>query len=75
MAKINYRDFVVDWTTSENIEELMKTTKLSRFAIRYREKILRNAGVNLKELLLTSRGLDRLEVAQLNSLINKHTRK
>ena len=75
MKKIDYRDFVVDWCTSATLDDLMNTTKLAKSTIKYREKVLRKAGVNLPRLRASTNGLDRLEVAQLNSLINKHARK
>lgn len=71
-ATLNYRDFVVDWASSPTLDDLIRTTGLKRQQIRYHEKVLRKHGVNLPELKLATGGLDKLEVAQLNSLISKH---
>ena len=74
MTKVDYRDFVVDWAQSSTLDDVMSITKLSRAQVRYHEKVLRKAGVNLPTLKLATGGLDMLEVAQLNSLILKHTK-
>lgn len=73
-STINYRDFVVEWSTSPTLDDFLKTSGLNRQQARYHEKVLRKAGVNLPELKAAQGGLDRLEVAQLNSLINKHVK-
>lgn len=73
-SSVNYRDLVVEWATSPTLDDFLKTSGLNRQQARYHEKILRRHGVNLPELKPATGGLDRLEVAQLNSLINKHTK-
>lgn len=75
MGKIDYRDFVVDWTTSATITDFVKTSGLNLQQARYHEKVLRKAGVNLPLRKVAVGGLDRLEVSQLNSLINKHSKR
>ncbi len=74
MQKIDYKDFVVDWCAATSIEEVVASTKLTRTQVRYYERRLRKAGVSLPERKSAGAGLDRLAVAQLNSLVTKHTK-
>ena len=70
-SKIENRDFVVAWMTSESLDEIVKTTGMKKPAIQQRAKYLRDKGVSLPKLKRTVT-LDRLEVAQLNSMIQKY---
>jgi len=74
MKKIDYRDFVVEWCTSSTLDDLMRSQQLTKPQIRYHAKRLRASGVVLPELKPAMSGLDRLTVAQLNSLVRKHTK-
>lgn len=74
MARLSNADFVVAWTTSENLEEFCKTTGLTKESAKQRAKRLRTAGVRLKKMPQHYDPLDKLKVAQLNSLVNKHER-
>lgn len=75
-SKVDNRDFVVAWTTSRTTDDVMAATGLSKPAISARAKYLKSKGVKLKKLERPSMArLDTLEVAQLNSLINKYSEK
>lgn len=73
--KISHEDFVVAWCTSETLDEVVKETGMSKVGVQGRAKALREAGVLLPKLRSPSGLRDRLFVAQLNSLVNKHTHK
>lgn len=72
--KVDYNDFVVEWTRSDYIDDFLRTADLTYQQAKYHEAKLRKHGVKLKFLRKADGGLDKLKVAQLNSLINKHSK-
>lgn len=72
VAKVSHEDFVVAWCTSETVDDVVKETGMTKVGVLGRAKVLRQAGVNLPKLKRPSKLTDRLFVAQLNSLVNKH---
>lgn len=69
MRKIDNREFVITWTRSESLEDVMQTMSLTRQQIQSKASYLRKFGVKLKKF--DRGGLTKLQVAQLNSLIEK----
>jgi hypothetical protein len=72
MALVSHEDFVVAWTTSSSLEDVIRDTKMTKAACSARANMLRKAGVRLKKMP-SNRALDNLRISQLNSLINKHS--
>ena len=76
MAKrIDNRDFVVTWLNSESIEDVAKAYARSKPAVAAKATELRKRGVKLPKFTSKlSETASKIEVAQLNSIINKHQR-
>lgn len=73
MTKVSNEDFVVAWATSRTIDDVVKNTGMTRDAAGARGRYLRAKGVKLPKLNRPGTKLDALAVAQLNSLISKHS--
>jgi hypothetical protein len=71
---VSHEDFVVAWMTSETLDDVVKNTGMSKGAVRLRAKLLKDKGVRLKALARPA-SLDRLRIAQLNSLVNRYVSK
>ena len=73
--RIDNREFVVTWLNSESAEEVANAIGSTRASVQSRASQLRRLGVKLpKYSSKRSETAKKLEVAQLNSLINKHQR-
>ncbi|EON33783.1 hypothetical protein GTC6_05432 [Gordonia terrae C-6] len=71
--RIDNREFVVTWLNSESIEEVAKALGRSKGAVAAKATELRKRGVQVPKFTKKlSETAQKLEVAQLNSLINKH---
>lgn len=70
MARVDNRDFVVAWMTSETLDDVVKATGMTKPGVQYKAKTLRDKGVKLPKLKRQTLG--DLEIAQLNSLVNKY---
>lgn len=70
---VDYRETLVTLLRAENLEECAKTLGITRAALIGRIQIMKKAGVKVPRVRRAG-GLTRLEVAQLNDLINKHAR-
>ena len=70
-TRINDREFVITFINSESAEEVAKALNLTNQQVSMKAAYLRKLGVRLPKF--TYRGKDRrIEIAQLNSLIEKH---
>lgn len=74
MSRVDNREFVVTYVRSESVIQVAETLGMSKPAVYQRAKNLRQAGVKLPKLTRTQTSKE-LEIAQLNSLIKKHTSK
>lgn len=70
-TKVDNRDFVVAWATSETLDQVAKTLGMKKAAVQARRKFLENKGVKFPKLS-SGNTLTQLDIAQLNSLILKH---
>lgn len=74
--RFDNREFVVTWLNSESAAAVAKALGRSVPTIYQKASELRKAGVKLPKFeRRRSETARKLEVAQLNSLINKHQRK
>ena len=72
MTRSTHQDFVVSWMTAPTIEDVMKDTGMKNAqAVRAKASYLRKLGVNLPKRFSRGR-LSSLDIAQLNSLVNKY---
>ncbi|KAB2587262.1 hypothetical protein BS297_00860 [Rhodococcus erythropolis] len=70
-TRINNREFVITFINSESAEDVAKAMNLTKQQVSMKAVYLRKLGVRLPKFMY--RGKDRrLEIAQLNSLIEKH---
>jgi hypothetical protein len=70
-TRINNREFVITFINSESAEDVAKAMNLTKQQVSMKAVYLRKLGVRLPKF--TYQGIDRrLEIAQLNSLIEKH---
>ncbi|MGW5074027.1 hypothetical protein [Rhodococcus sp. NPDC004095] len=74
MAAVDYRETLVTYLRSETTGEAAKTLGISPASLAARIKILRKAGVKVPKKTGRRSGLTQIEVAQLNSIINRHER-
>lgn len=74
--RIDNREFVVTWLNSESAEEVANAIGSTRASVQSRASQLRKLGVKVPSFRgrKKSETAVKLEVAQLNSLINKHQR-
>ena len=70
-APVNYRETVITYLRAETTQEAAKNLGVSTQTLASRLNVLRKAGVKLPRKS-QRQGLSQLQVAQLNSLINKH---
>lgn len=71
--RIDNREFVITWLNSESLDEVVKATGIPKASAQSRASQLRKRGVKLPKY--TGRKSEtalKVEVAQLNSIINKH---
>lgn len=72
MAKyVENREFVVTWTRSSTLDDVVTTLGMTKSGVINRAKVLRKAGVNLKKFPRRGELLTDLVVSQLNNLIRK----
>ena len=72
MKRIDNREFVVTWMNSSSVDEVTRSLGMTKAAAHSKASNLRKFGVRLPKMARPVRNND-LEVAQLNSLIKKHT--
>lgn len=70
-VKVSHEDFVVAWATSRTLDDVVKSTEMTKAAVQGRASMLRKKGVKLPRLNFPT-VLDDLKVAQLNSLVKKY---
>lgn len=70
--KVSHEDFVTSYVTSKSLDEVVKTTGMTKAAVQGRAGMLRKKGVNLPRLG-HSTGLTEFSIAQLNSLVKKYS--
>lgn len=73
MSRVDNREFVVTYIRSESLESAAQTLGMTKAAVSARAVYLRKQGVKLPKMKRNSRTAKELEIAQLNSLIKKHT--
>lgn len=66
-------EFVVTWCRSGSRKEVAQTLNVSVQTVYYHAKRLKEAGVKLPKFKSVRGALTQLEIAQLNSLVKKHT--
>lgn len=73
-VSIEPEDFVVAWQTSKTVKEVAELLGISEDAAKLRASRLRKWGVKLKQMKPIKYHIkdDKLRIAQLNSLVNKH---
>lgn len=72
--KVDYRDTLFVWLRSESAKEAAATMGVSYATMYARVSQMRKAGVNVPSHIdfVKPKTLGGLEVAQLNSIVNKH---
>lgn len=70
--RINNREFVVTYMNSNSIAEIAKNMNISESSVSVKAYYLRKLGVKLPKMRRSAND-KQLEIAQLNSLIKKHT--
>lgn len=70
-VKIDYRETLVTYLNSTDIDEAAKNLKITKVALLGRIRLMRKVGVKVP-LARRGTGLDSLMIAQLNSIIIKH---
>lgn len=73
--RIDNREFVVTWMNCETVDDVARNLGMSKPAVKQRSAYLRKLGVNLpKKNARKSVTEKQLEIAQLNSLIKRHSK-
>ncbi len=70
-VKVSNEDFVVAYATSQTLDDMVKTSGMTKPAVQARKKFLMQKGVKFPKLSNTQL-IDDLAVARMNSLIKKH---
>ena len=74
MAKhVDYRDTLVTYLHCETVESAAKNLKISATTLHGRLRVLRKAGVKVPTKG-RKKGLGNIEIAQLNSIVNKYNK-
>ena len=74
MRSVNHRETLVTYLRAETTREAAKTLGISVETLAARIKVLRQAGVKVPKKRGRGGRITPLEVAQLNSLVNKHAK-
>lgn len=69
---VDYRETLVTYLNSASPQDAAKTLGISYQTLHARIGYLRKAGVKVPKLKTTGGKMGALEIAQLNSIINKH---